>query len=185
MTIINSSSDEPSSESMSVDIDNTFMEQTEASMISDPENSISPIEIHDSRSQISKIKLKSRSIQDYTQNSPVEVNSSSHKMIGSSSNQGFQNRDSRFEISNQKFLPTEKDRKEAISAETMDFSDEEHGIVIKTEPGLSECSSDSDGNKPTSEEGKRFRKELNDLYAEYKEDTKHYDAKVAAIRNNP
>ncbi|OMJ10145.1 hypothetical protein AYI70_g10504, partial [Smittium culicis] len=31
MTIINSSSDEPSSESMSVDIDNTFMEQTEAS----------------------------------------------------------------------------------------------------------------------------------------------------------
>ncbi|OMJ19101.1 hypothetical protein AYI70_g4937, partial [Smittium culicis] len=58
-------------------------------------------------------------------------------------------------------------------------------LVIKNEPGLSDCSSDSDGNKPTSEEGKRFRKELNELYAEYKEDTKDYDAKVAAIRNNP
>ncbi|OMJ09226.1 hypothetical protein AYI69_g10768 [Smittium culicis] len=67
----------------------------------------------------------------------------------------------------------------------MDFSDEEHDVVIKKEPGLSECSSDSDGNKPKTEEGKKFRKEMNAVYAEYKSETKEYDAKVAAIRNNP
>ncbi|OMJ17939.1 hypothetical protein AYI69_g7236, partial [Smittium culicis] len=92
-------------------------------------------------------------------------------MIGSSSNQDFQNRDSRFEISNQKFSPTEKERQIAASTEAMDLSEEEHDVFIKKEPVLSECSSDSDGNKPTTEEDKKFRKEMNAVYAEYKAET--------------
>ncbi|OMJ27374.1 hypothetical protein AYI69_g3193 [Smittium culicis] len=130
MTMINSSSDEPSSESMSVDIENAFMDQTEANAIADPDKIISPIEIHDSRSRIS----------------PAEVNSSSKKMIGSSSNQDFEIRDSRFQISNQKFSPAEKYPTDSVNADAMDFSDEELDVEIKKEPGLSECSSDSDGN---------------------------------------
>ncbi|OMJ20950.1 hypothetical protein AYI69_g6026, partial [Smittium culicis] len=185
MTIINSSSDEPSSEFMYVDIDNVFMEQTEADVIADPEKNISPIEIHDSRSRISKIKLKFKSIQGNTQSSPAEVNSSSNKMIGSSPNQNFEIHDSRFRISNQKFSPSEKDPTDSASADAMDFRDEEQDVEIKKEPGLSEFSSDSDRNKPTAEEGKKFRKEMNAVYAEYKAETKEYDAKVAAIRNNP
>ncbi|OMJ10261.1 hypothetical protein AYI70_g10435 [Smittium culicis] len=62
-------------------------------------------------------------------------------------------------------------------------SDED--IIIIKEPDISECRSNSDGNKPTNEQGKRFLKEIISSYAGYKDENKVYDAKVAVIRNDP
>ncbi|OMJ16467.1 hypothetical protein AYI70_g6577 [Smittium culicis] len=58
-------------------------------------------------------------------------------------------------------------------------------IIIIKEPDISECRSNSDGNKTTTEQGKKFLKEIISSYADYKDENKVYDAKVAVIRNDP